>query len=385
MATSTGNSETGALAQTPLYGWHAEHHGRLVDFAGWSMPVQYSSIVEEHHATRRAVGVFDVSHMGRLSFTGPEATTFLDGLVTRRVADLKPGRIRYSLVCREDGGILDDVLVYRLPGEGEPHLQMVVNASNREKIVAWLTGHAAGRDVAIEDQTTATAMIAVQGPEALGVMQHLVDVELVGESDYTRLAAMKYYTCRQATIAGRDGLVSRTGYTGEDGCEVVVSADDALDVWRQIMAAAEPVGGLPAGLGCRDTLRLEAAMPLYGHELSESINPVQAGLGFAYNLPDREFIGRAAIAAATDNPSLPRRVGLALDGRRVPREGYSILVDDRPVGVVTSGTFSPTFERPIAMGYVEPEFSEIETELTIDLRGRKLSASVIPLPFYQRA
>lgn len=339
------------------------------------MPVQYRSIIDEHTATRSAVGMFDVSHMGRLRFSGADAADFLDYMVTRRVADLRPGQIRYGLVTNDQAGILDDVLVYRLADADGAEYQMVVNASNREKILDWLNQHAGDYDVRIDDATLETAMIAVQGPQAISLVQPLVDCELAG---------MKYYRCGSANLAGHQALVSRTGYTGEDGCELIVPSEDAEAVWEVVLGAGHSVGAQPAGLGCRDTLRLEAAMPLYGHELSEVINPVQAGLAFAYNLEDRNFIGRDAIARFEKDASLPRRIGLSLSGKRVPREGCPIEIDGRRVGEVTSGTFSPTLSRPIAMGYVEPDHAAEGTKLAIDIRGRREPAEVVSLPFYKR-
>jgi len=366
-----------ALARTPLYDWHASHGGRLVDFAGWAMPVQYSSIVKEHQATRSAVGVFDVSHMGRLLFSGSDAGAFLDQIVTRSVLDMRPGRIRYALICNEAGGILDDVLVYRRAGDEAYPFGMVVNAGNREKILRWLEEQQARGTwrVSWQDRTTETAMIAVQGPQARRTMEPIVCSDL-GE--------MKYYTGRSCKVADREGFVSRTGYTGEDGCELIVDANDAEAVWQAVLTSGESCGALPAGLGCRDTLRLEAAMPLYGHELSEQINPIQAGLSFACNLEGRDFVGRDAILRAKENPELPRRIGLKLSGRRAPRQGYAILASDREVGHVTSGTHSPTLQQPLAMGYVERAYAEPGTELAVDIRGASEPATVVPLPFYQR-
>lgn len=364
---------TEMLARTPLHDWHASHGGRMVDFAGWSMPVQYASIVAEHQATRSAAGLFDISHMGRLRFDGTEAGDFLDRLVTRRVSDLKPGRIRYGLVTNEAGGILDDVLVYHLRDAAErSYFLLVVNAGNRLKILDWLRPRlAAAADVHLTDVTRDWAMLAVQGPRALELVQPLVDVELT---------KMKYYAGREALVAGHGGIVSRTGYTGEDGCELIVGAQAAPGIWDKLVAA----GATPAGLGCRDTLRLEAAMPLYGHELSEQINPYQAGLGFAVDLEGREFTSRDALAAIAGRADLPRRVGLELAGKRVPREGFPVLFEGRLAGEVTSGTFSPTLDKPIAMAYVEPAASAPGTELCVDIRGRQESARVVKLPFYQR-
>lgn len=370
---------TAKLSETPLHAWHAEHGGRMVDFAGWSMPVQYTSIVDEHNATRNAAGLFDISHMGCLGFHGPEAAKFLDAMVTRRVADMQPGQIRYGLVCNAEGGILDDVLVYRWDGElssmpHPPSFHMVVNASNRKKIYDWLVDRQIEFAARTEDLTQSTAMIAVQGPLAISKVDPLADVELT---------SLRYYRGIATGVLGYDSYVSRTGYTGEDGCEIICPAENAVEIWEEILSAISEQGGRAVGLGARDTLRLEAGMPLYGHELSENITPLQAGLDFAVNMVDRDFIGREALAAPTEG-ARPVRVGLQMDGRRAAREGCPVLLDDQPVGTVTSGTYSPTFERPLAMAYVKPSASAIGTPLAVDIRGTQLPATVVPLPFYQR-
>ncbi len=368
------------LAKTPLHDWHASHGGRLVDFAGWSMPVQYSSIVAEHTATRKAAALFDVSHMGRLRFTGEQekVSRFLDGLVTRRIADMQPGQVRYSLVTNQHGGILDDVLVYRLPDE----FLMVVNASNREKIVGWIEQHLAGRkDVAFLDLTTSTAMIAVQGPRAIELLKPRIAADI---------ANLKYYHAVPTQIDGQPALVSRTGYTGEDGCELIIAANLALALWQSLLKDGGPLGLIAAGLGARDTLRLEAAMPLYGHELNEEITPIEAGLDFAVNLKDRNFPGSEVLEKIKRDGPKRVRVGLELFGKRVPREHYAIYAGDgagapdRPIGEVTSGTFSPTLQKPIAMGYVPPQLREPGTKLTIDIRDSRESATVVKMPFYKR-
>jgi len=345
----------------------------MVDFAGWSMPVQYSSIVTEHQATRKAAGLFDIAHMGRLRFDGPGAAAFLDRLVTRRVTDMTPGRIRYGLVVNESGGVLDDVLTYRLQatGAGEYHC-LVVNAGNREKILAWLAPHLAdARDVTMQDMTRPWSMIALQGPYALELVKPLLADDP---------AKLKYYTGQETKIGGALGVVSRTGYTGEDGVELMLDAAHAPGVWERLIAA----GATACGLGCRDTLRLEAAMPLYGHELTEAINPFEADLAFAVDLEGRDFTGREALVRASQQPSPRTRVGLTLGGKRVPREQCSVLKDGAQVGVVTSGTFSPTLDTPIAMAYVDRALAELNTELMIDIRGRSEPARVVKLPFYRR-
>ena len=345
----------------------------MVEFAGWSMPVQYTSIVAEHHATRTGVGLFDISHMGRLRFDGPGAAVFLDHLLTRRVTDQAPGQIRYALVTNEQGGILDDVLVYHLQdAAGGSYWLLVVNASNREKIVDWILPRLVSvENVRFTDATADCAMLAVQGPRALELAQPLVDVDL---------AAMKYYTGAETRIAGHRGIASRTGYTGEDGCELIVGAKAVLSVWESLVRG----GAVPAGLGCRDTLRLEAAMPLYGHELSEETDPFAAGLDFAVDLEGRSFPGRDALVRAKADTGRPQRVGLELAGPRLPRAGFDVFADDRQIGRTTSGTFSPTLEKPIAMAFVEREFAAPGTQVAIDIRGRQEPARVVKLPFYRR-
>ncbi|MEX0586663.1 MAG: glycine cleavage system aminomethyltransferase GcvT [Pirellulales bacterium] len=363
-------------ARTPLYDWHAAHGARLVDFAGWNMPVQYTSIVAEHLATRQAAGLFDVSHMARFKLAGARVAEFLDRLVTRRVTDMRTGQVRYALVTNERGGILDDVLVYRLESAGgQEHFGIVANASNRAKIADWIRAHASP-DVEFKDVTLQTGMIAVQGPRALELTQPLVGADLT---------AMKYYTAIETDVASHKGLVSRTGYTGEDGCELIVPAEAATSIWDRIWQAGQKIGAVAAGLGARDTLRLEAAMPLYGHELSEEIDPIEAGLDFAVSVEGRDFFGRDAMVRRRSDPTRRRRIGLLLAGKRAARQGYPILAVGRKVGEVTSGSFSPTLDRPIAMGYVTAPYHELGGPLEIDLRGHIEPAKVTSLPFYRRA
>lgn len=382
---------TAPLLKTPLYDWHVAHGGRMVDFAGWSMPVQYSSIVAEHNATRTAVTLFDVSHMGRLRFFGPDVAEFLDRVVTRRVADMQPGQVRYALVTNDNGGILDDVLVYR-GYDGGQNFGMVVNASNRQKIIDWLNKQPHPRQVerkqdaflSIGDDTVPTAMIAVQGPKAIELLGRFV--QPMGETSLFRnLEDMRYYTCSVALFDGDGIMLSRTGYTGEDGFEIICDKEQAAEIWERLAEGASKLGGSAAGLGARDTLRLEAAMPLYGHELNEETNPLEAGLDFAVNLKDRRFPGSDVMAAVKRDGPKRVRVGLELAGKRVPREHYAIFAGGRAVGEVTSGTFSPTLQKPIAMGYIPPQYAAVGTELQIDIRGAREPACVVKLPFYKRS
>lgn len=356
-----------AMLKTPLHDWHVAHGGRMVDFAGWAMPVQYSTIVGEHQNVRRAAGLFDISHMGRLRLTGPDAVPLVERLVTCRVAALAPSQVRYGLLTNESGGVLDDILVYRL---GPQDLLLVVNASNREKAVRWTESQLGNANVTLRDETFETAMIALQGPGAAAMLAK-------------QFTGLGYYRCAREPILKVPAVVSRTGYTGEDGFEFIVSAADARELWEGLLAAGSIPRLVPCGLGCRDTLRLEAGMPLYGHELTEEIDPISAGLVFAVAL-DKEFIGRDAIAAVAERGPEKVRIGLRLAGKRIAREGTPLLAGGEPTGAVTSGTFSPTLQTVIAMGYVPAKYAEPGTRLEADLRGKREEATVVPLPFYRR-
>ncbi|MCI0463410.1 MAG: glycine cleavage system aminomethyltransferase GcvT [Gemmataceae bacterium] len=353
--------------RTALYDWHAAHGARLVDFAGWDMPIQYTTIIDEHQTVRTRAGLFDISHMGRLSFGGLDALALVQHVWTNNAATLKDGQARYGLVCNEQGGIRDDVLVYRWPYG----FAMVVNASNREKIVGWLAEHKGARNVEVTDQTFDTAMVAVQGPKALERCRGLTEADA---------SALGYYFATPTRYRGKACVVSRTGYTGEDGLEVIVNKSQALELWEDLLAR----GAKPCGLGARDTLRLEAAMPLYGHELSEEIDPFQAGVGWAVKLDKGDFLGRAALMRLREDASRPRRVGLELAGKRIAREGAAVKVGGREVGHVTSGTFSPTLSKAVAMAYVAPAHTPVGTECSVDIRGKDEPARVVPLPFYRR-
>jgi aminomethyltransferase len=354
---------------TSLHQWHVDHKARMVPFGGWEMPVQYTGIAAEHKAVRTAAGLFDISHMARINFSGPDALKLLELVFTNSVTTMKDGQVRYGLVCQEDGGILDDILVYRWPYG----FATVVNAGNREKILGWLERHRTGLNVEIADRTFATTMVAVQGPKS---------VELVDGMFADSAAKLKYYYAAPTRYKDQPCVVSRTGYTGEDGFEVFVSNAMGLVLWEDFIGK----GVLPCGLGARDTLRLEAAMPLYGHELNESINPIQAGLSWAVKLDKGNFIGREAIQKATQSPGERTiRVGLEVEGTRAAREGSSIVTDESTsVGTVSSGSFCPWLGKSLAMGYIDARQSAPGTRLRIDVRGSMLNATVVTLPFYSR-
>jgi aminomethyltransferase len=361
-----------APLQTSLHEWHAAHGGRLVEFGGWSMPVQYASIVEEHQAVRNGVGLFDIGHMGRLRFHGPEALAWLEFATTNAVSKLEPGQIQYSLMVGEDGGVLDDILVYRLVEADE--FGVVCNASNREKVVAQFLKVGKSRDASLDDMTLDTAMIAAQGPLAK---------ELVGRVVKADLANLKYYHHTGGEAVGQAVSISRTGYTGEDGFEVIIAREAAESLWLEFLKAGTSLGVKPCGLGARDTLRFEAAMPLYGHEMDESVNPYDAGLSWAVKLNKGDFVGRDALKKAKLESSRVR-VGLAIEGKRIARQGSVVSAGGSEVGKVTSGTLSPTLGRSLAMALITREAASAGKPLSVDIRGHTEAATVVPLPFYRR-
>ena len=355
--------------KTPLYEWHKANQGRIVDFAGWAMPVQYSSIIAEHEAVRQRTGLFDVSHMGRVEFHGEEGMDLLQRATVNDVSQLSNNQIQYSLMIDDLGGTIDDVLVYRMHSD---RWAMVCNASNREAVLGRL--HQLNRDNArIDDATLTTAMIAVQGPGALKIVQDLIDPK-AGE--------IAYYHFRDFLYDGKPSRLSRTGYTGEDGFEWIAPAEKAVKSWEMLISA----GAVACGLGARDTLRLEAAMPLYGHELSSTIDPISAGLGSFVKLDKGEFAGREALQHIAAAPP-KRRIGLFLEGKRPARQGNAVLIDGQTVGEVTSGTFSPTLQRPIAMALVDRSIAwpPVAVSIFVDIRGTIAAAELTKLPFYKRA
>jgi aminomethyltransferase len=333
------------------------------------MPVQYTGIIDEHMAVRKEAGLFDISHMARLTFAGKDVLPLIQKVFTNDAAKMKDFQVRYGLVCNEAGGILDDILVYRWPYGWS----MVVNASNREKIVDWLKQQTGSLDVTIQDRTFDTAMLAIQGLKALSLCEGLF------EGDPSKL---KYYYAMPSKYRGKECVVSRTGYTGEDGLEVIVANDQAVELADELVAR----GALPCGLGARDTLRLEAAMPLYGHELNDTTSPLEAGLSWAVKFDKGDFVGRSALQdALAQAPSKTIRVGIELEGKRAAREGSKIVNEQgETLGSVTSGSYVPHLQKSIAMGYVPPSLSKVGTPLLIDIRGTSTPAHVVALPFYKK-
>lgn len=373
------------MKRTAFYSFHQDHKARFVDFAGWEMPITYGSIIDEHQQTRNSGGLFDVSHMGRLKFTGRHARKFLETVLTRKVTGMKDFQCRYALVCNDAGGVLDDVIIYRFTD----HWLMVVNASNREKVLQHFQQviERTQMVVTMEDQTESTAMVAVQGPRVM---------DMIGKFSREVPTLKRYSFCIKNLLILKM-IISRTGYTGEDGVEVVLPAKMASMAIKLLLRdKADDAAVLkPAGLGARDTLRMEAGMPLYGHELDEQTNPLEAGLDFAVQMDKGQpiedgpeiprFIGQDALERAQAEGLSKKLIGLKLEGKRTPRQHMKVYQAETEVGQITSGCLSPTLGHPIAMAYVKPDAAKQGDTLTIDLGSQKLNAEVVPLPFYKRS
>ncbi|MFJ6740123.1 glycine cleavage system aminomethyltransferase GcvT [Streptomyces sp. NPDC091279] len=370
-------SSSEQLRPTALDAVHRALGATMTDFAGWDMPLRYGSERDEHVAVRTRAGLFDLSHMGEITVTGPEAAALLNFALVGNLASAGVGRARYTMICRTDGGILDDLIVYRL---AEAEFLVVANASNAQTVLDALRERSAGFDAEVRDDRDAYALIAVQGPESPGILKALTDADLDG---------LAYYTGLPGTVAGVPALIARTGYTGEDGFELFVEPGHAVALWQALTEAGAGAGLVPCGLSCRDTLRLEAGMPLYGHELSTALTPFDAGLGRVVKFEkEGDFVGRAALREAADRAaSTPPRVlvGLVAEGRRVPRAGYQVVSGGEVIGEVTSGTPSPTLGRPIAMAYVDAAHAAPGTPgVGVDIRGSHEPYEVVALPFYRR-
>ncbi|GGV60907.1 aminomethyltransferase [Streptomyces longisporoflavus] len=368
---------------TALDAVHRALGATMTDFAGWDMPLRYGSERDEHVAVRTKAGLFDLSHMGEITVTGPQAVDFLNFSLVGNIGSIGVGRARYTMICAENGGILDDLIVYRLGEPDAPEYMIVANASNAQNVLDVLRDRAGDFDVEVRDDRDAYALLAVQGPESPGILKSLTDADLDG---------LKYYAGLPGTVAGVSALIARTGYTGEDGFELFVAPGDAEKLWNALMEAGEPVGLVPAGLSCRDTLRLEAGMPLYGHELTAELTPFDAGLGrvvkFEKTSMSESFVGRAALAAAAERAETapPRKlVGLIAAGRRIPRAGFSVVADGKVIGEVTSGAPSPTLGKPIAIAYVDAAHAAPGSAgVGVDIRGTHEPYEVVALPFYKR-
>lgn len=363
--------------RTALDALHRSLGATMTDFAGWDMPLRYASERDEHTAVRTRAGLFDLSHMGEITVFGPQAVDLLDFALVGNISTVGPGRARYTMICREDGGIVDDLIVYRT---GETEYMVVANAGNAQIVLDALTERAAGFDAVVRDDRDAYALLAIQGPESPGILASLTDADLDG---------LKYYAGLPGTVAGVPAMIARTGYTGEDGFELFVDPQHAEKLWGALTEAGRDAGLIPCGLSCRDTLRLEAGMPLYGHELTTALTPFDAGLGrvVKFEKPG-DFVGRAALEKAAERAEAapPRKlVGLVAEGRRVPRAGMSVVAGGEVVGEVTSGAPSPTLGKPIAMAYVDAAHAGPGTGgVGVDIRGTHEPYEVVALPFYKR-
>lgn len=360
------------LKRTPLYDQHRALGARLVEFGGWEMPVQYSSISEEHRAVRSKAGLFDVSHMGEFKVEGPGSLAFLQYLVPNDVSRLAIGQALYTQLCLPSGNVIDDLLIYHL---AENQYMLVVNAGNIDKDFAWVKSQTESFDVQLENQSDTTSLLALQGPLAQEILQPLTEVNL---------ADIRYYHFVQGMVDGVNCIISRTGYTGEDGFELYCPPTDVVKLWSDLLAAGQPAGLIPAGLGARDTLRLESGFCLYEHELDEKTNPLEARLGWTVKLDKGDFIGRAALQQAKEQGLQKKLVGVELLDRGVPRGGYAIYDGDQQIGYLTSGAPGLTVNKNIAMGYVDVPHAVVDQPIQIDIRGRHLAARIIPLPFYKR-
>jgi aminomethyltransferase len=361
------------VSLTPLVDVHRDLGARLIEFGGWLMPVQYTSIIDEHRTVRERVGLFDLSHMGELYVEGADAGPALASALVSDPPRLAVGRAHYSMICTPDGGIIDDLIVYRL---AETRFLVVANAGNAAIVSDSLAERLRGFKAILDDRSLATGLLAVQGPRAAEVLGPVTDVDL---------GALRYYASVEGTVAGVPGLVARTGYTGEDGFEIFVETSATPALWETLLEAVRAVGGLPVGLGARDTLRLEAGMPLYGNELDLTTNPYEAGLGRVVKLDKPgDFVGRAALEKVARDGPARRLVGLIVEGRGIARHGYPVWEGERRTGVVTSGTQSPTLGVPIAMAYVAPGDAEPGTVVEVEIRDARVPARVVDLPFYRR-
>jgi aminomethyltransferase len=358
------------MKRTPLYAAHQALGARFVDFGGWEMPVQYTGIIDEHHAVRQRAGLFDVSHMGEIELRGPHAISVCQALTVNDVSRLCDGQAQYSLLCLPSGGVVDDIIVHRITGE---RLLLCVNASNTDKDFAWISEHRNGAEAI--DRSAEFAQLAVQGPRATEILTGLTTLSL---------SAIPLFAFAEGEVVGCQTLVAHTGYTGEDGWEIYCAPDDATTLWNAILDAGERFGIAPAGLGARDTLRLERALPLYGHELTADTTPLEAGLGWVVRFNKPHFIGREALLRQRDTGVARRLVGLVMTEPGIPRQGYPIVHDGQAVGAITSGTKSPTLGKAIGLGYVASTLEKVGTKLGVDIRGRIVGAEVVPLPFYKR-
>lgn len=361
------------LKKTSLYEMHKESNGNIVDFSGWALPIQYTSIKEEHHAVRNNAGLFDVSHMGEVTVKGEEATEFVQYLVANNVKNLNDNQILYTMMCYENGGIVDDLLVYKYTNQ---HYYLVINASNVEKDFDWMKENSKNFQVILSNDSGDISEIAIQGPKAQEILQKITDIDL----DEIKF----FYFKDKVMVNGKKALVSRTGYTGEDGFEVYTKHENITSIWKELLSVGKNYGLIPAGLGARDTLRFEASLPLYGNELSKDITPLEAGLGFFVKLDNDDFIGKDALVKQKENGLKRKIVGFELIDRGIPRHNYDVYSDDEKIGFVTTGYKSPTLKKSIGLAMVPIEYSDLGSEIFIEVRGKMKKAKVVSKKFLKK-
>ena len=374
MINRKGGQVMSELKQTPLYPIYKNWGAKTIDFGGWELPVQFSGIKKEHEAVRTKAGLFDVSHMGEILVSGPDSEEYLQKMLSNDLSKLKINKAQYTILCNEQGGTIDDLLIYKLT---DTSFLLVVNAANTDKDFEWLKKHQSG-EVTVENISSSYAQLALQGPLAQRILQKLVKNE--------DLDNIKFFSFKQdVQIGDVQALVSRSGYTGEDGFEIYCKQEDAIYIWENILTVGESEGVVPCGLGARDTLRFEAGLPLYGQELSENISPIEAGLQFAVKVnKEQEFIGKSALQEQITNGPKRKVVGIEMIERGIPRTGYKVLKDGQEIGYVTTGTQSPTLQKSIGMALIDSNFAEVGTELEVEIRNKSVKGKIIPTPFYKR-
>jgi len=363
------------MRHTPLYDVHVAHNGKMVDFAGWAMPLHYSGVLDEYHTVRTTVGLFDVSHMGRIRVEGPDAVSYLQRVTTNDITNINPCQSQYSMICNHQGGVKDDIFIYRL---AQDRFLLCVNASNREKIVEWLLQQQENQpeNVRIEDHSERLAQLALQGPASLTMMQEELGSDI--ESPKPR-------QCMETKLFGSPCLIARTGYTGERGYELYMSTESVVEGWKRLMTRGEAHGIKPAGLGSRDLLRLDMGYFLYGNDLTEETTPIEAGAGWLVSWDKGPFIGHDVLKRQRDQGVTKRLVAFELLTKAVPRHGMKLFANGSEIGEIASGNLSPILQKGIGLGYVQPSYAEVGTTFEVDIRGRRVLAQVVKPPFYKKS
>ena len=360
------------MKRTPFYEKHVEHHGTLIDFGGWELPVEYTGIIPEHEAVRNAAGLFDVSHMGEVAVEGKDAEAYIQKMVTNDISAMESNQIYYSPLCYPEGGVVDDLLVYKYDPQ---KYFIVINAANTEKDAAWFLSHVT-QDVKVENVSDKYAQLALQGPKAEKILQKITDKDL-GEIKF-------FHFCDHVDLGSVDAFVSRNGYTGEDGFEILIQPKDAAKLWDMIMEAGKDEGLIPCGLGARDTLRFEACLPLYGHEITQDISPLEADLGYFVKLDKADFIGRDALRSQKEKGLARKLCGIEMVDRGIPRAGYPVFDGEKQIGHVTTGSYSPTLKKNIGLALLDLPYTALDTIVEVGIRDKHVKAKVVPKPFYKK-